>query len=306
MTAVTVDNPHTGMPYRTGIVLVLLAGVFWSTMGIGIRMIDHASAWQILFYRSLSLAIFLFVLFTIRSRGRPFGTFVRAGLPAIVGGVALMVAFIGSVMAIIGTTVANAFFLFASGPFFVAVLSWLILKERVRGATWIAIIFAIIGIGMMVAEAISAGRLWGNAAAVMSALGFAFFTLALRWGRTNDMAPLIFYGAIFTTILSGAVCMLNGDGIVLSLNDGAIASALGALALGGGMSVYTLGSRVVPAAELALLAMTEVLLGPFWVWLFLGETAGIYTLIGGAILMAAIIGNALSGLRHRPVAGGVH
>lgn len=299
-------DPASPLPYHFGILLVLLAGACWSTVGIGIRLIEDATAWQILFYRSLSLALFLCVLLFVRSRGRPFGVFAKAGLPAVMGGIALTAAFVGSVVAIIGTTVANAMFLFASAPFFVAVLSWLILRERVRRATWIAIAFAIFGIGLMVVEAISGGQLLGNAAAVLSALGFAFFTLALRWGRTNDMAPVIFYGAIFTTILTGAVCLLNGDGLVLSNRDAGIATALGVVALGGGMSIYTIGSRVVPAAELALLAMTEVLLGPFWVWLFLGETAGLYTLAGGAILMSAIVVNALSGLRHRPVAAGVH
>ena len=140
----------------------------------------------------------------------------------------------------------------------------------------------------------------------MSALGFAFFTLALRWGRSNDMMPLIFYGAIFTTALAGFVCVGNGDGLPVSLRDGAISTALGVLAIGGGMSIYIIGSRVVPAAELSLLAMSEVLLGPFWVWLFLGETAGVFTLIGGAILMSAIAGNALSGLRRRPPPAGLH
>ena len=80
-----------------------------------------------------------------------------------------------------------------------------------------------------------------------------------------------------------------------------IAFALGVFQVGAGLAIYTIGSKVVPAAELALLSMTEVLLGPFWVWLFLGETASLYTLIGGVILLFAIAGNALTGLRRKPV-----
>ena len=71
--------------------------------------------------------------------------------------------------------------------------------------------------------------------------------------------------------------------------------------VGAGLAIYTVGSKVVPAAELALLSMTEVLLGPFWVWLFLGETASVYTLIGGVILLLAIAGNALTSIRRKRV-----
>ncbi len=294
------------LTYHRGVALVLLAGTCWSLMGLGIRLIETASAWQILFYRSLSLSAFLMVVFFIRAPARPFAVIIKSGLPALLGGVALVAAFVGSVVGLIGTTVANAMFLFASAPFIVAVLSWLLLRERVRRATWIAVVFAVAGIGIMVADGVAAGQFWGNAAAVMSAIGFAFFTLALRWGRTNDMLPLIFYGAVFTTIIAAVICMANGDGLAVSAADGALATGLGLILLGGGMSIYTIGSRIVPAAELSLLAMTEVLLGPFWVWIFVGETAGLLTWIGGAVLLSAIVGNALSGLRRAPPPSGLH
>ena len=305
MTA-SVQDRRDRLSYRAGLILVLTAGAFWSTTGIGIRLIETASAWHILFYRSLGLAAFLLAVFVVRNPTRPFGIVAGSGVAAILGGVALVAAFIGSVLAIRNTTVANAMFLFASAPFFAAVLGWLVLKERVRGATWVAILVAICGIGLMVADAISAGQLWGNAAAVLSALGFAFFTLALRWGRANDMTPALFYGAVFTTVVAGGVCLTDGDGLAVSVSDGAISLALGVLVLGCGMLLFTVGSRVVPAAELALLSMTEVLLGPFWVLVFLGETAGLYTWIGGAVLLAAIVLNALSGLRRTPPPSGIH
>ena len=304
MTTSVQQQPHQ-LSYHWGLVLVLMAGAMWSTTGIGIRLIETASAWQILFYRSLGLVGFLLVFLTYRSSGQPLGAFARSGTTAVYGGVALVAAFVGSVLAIRNTTVANAMFLFASAPFFAALLGWLILKERVRPATWAAIAVAICGIGIMVADAISAGQLWGNAAAVLSALGFAFFALALRWGRANDMMPVLFYGALFTTLITGAVCLANGDGLSVSVNDGLISLALGVVVLGGGMSIFIVGSRVVPAAELALLAMTEVLLGPFWVFIFMGETAGLFTWIGGAVLLSAIVLNALSGLRRAPPPGGV-
>ena len=294
------------LTYHRGIALVVLAGALWSTVGIGVRLIEDASAWQILFYRSASLAVFLFAVFFVRNPQRPFDVMARAGLPAILGGISLVGAFVGSIVAIINTTVANAMFLFAAAPFIVAVLSWLLLRERVRKATWIGVVFAIAGIGIMVADAVSAGQFWGNAAAVLSAFGFAGVTMALRWGRMNDMLPLIFYGALFTSVITAVICSVNGEGLAVSTWDGAVASALGVIVLGCGLSVYSFGARVVPAAELSLLAMTEVLLGPLWVWLFLGETAGLLTWMGGAVLLSAIAGNALSGLRRAPPPSGIH
>ena len=301
-----IQSPPRGLSYTSGILLVLLAGVFWSSIGIVIRLMDGADAWQILFYRSLSLTIFLFAVLAIRSGGWPGRVFREAGTTGVLGGIALVAAFAGSIMSILGTSVANAMFLFASAPFFAAVLGWALLGERVRRSTWIAIAVAAGGILLMVSEAISFGQFWGNAAAVMSALGFAFFTIALRRGHMTDMLPVVCYGGLFATVLAALVCLTTGDGLAVSGRDAALAAALGVFQLGTGLSIYTIGSRVVPAAELALLAMTEVVLGPFWVWLFLGETAGFYTLLGGAILLAAIAGNALSGLRRRPPPAGVH
>jgi drug/metabolite transporter (DMT)-like permease len=305
MTA-TADRRAERLNYHWGLVLVLAAGAVWSTTGLGIRLIDSASSWQILFYRSLGLAGFLIAATALRGTGRPLATIARAGPAEILGGVALVAAFVGSVLAIRNATVANAMFLFAAAPFFAALLGWLLLGERVRPATWIAIAVAICGIGIMVADAMSTGQLLGNAAALMSALGFAGLTLALRWGRANDMTPALFYGALFTGLVTGAVCLGNGDGLAVTFNDGAISLALGVAVIGLGMFIFTIGSRVVPAAELALLAMTEVLLGPLWVFIFLGETAGVQTWVGGAILLSAIVLNALSGLRRAPPAGGMH
>ena len=88
---------------------------------------------------------------------------------------------------------------------------------------------------------------------------------------------------------------------MLSTQDTSIALSMGIFQVGAGLAVFTIGSKVVPAAELTLLSMTEVLLGPLWVWYFLGETVGFYTLLGGGILMSAIAGNALSGVRRKPV-----
>jgi DME family drug/metabolite transporter len=192
-------------------------------------------------------------------------------------------------------------FLFAAAPFLAAIFGWVILRESVRKATWIAMVFAMIGIAIMVIHGFAAGRMVGNLSALLSALGFAVFTIALRWGKLEDMLPAVFLAGIFAIITSAIVCQFGGYGFALPRNEIAIALSMGYLQVGLGLIVYTIGSQVVPAAELTLLSMTEVLLGPLWVWLLMGETVSFFTLLGGIVLMLAIAGNALSGLRRKPV-----
>lgn len=297
----TAEIETPGISYLNGVVLVLMAGVFWSSMGLGIRMIEVANVWQILFYRSIALAIFLFLVISFRSGFKPLQTIRRAGMAGAIGGIALVVAFAGGIYAIQTTSVANAMFLFAAAPFLAALLGWVMLRESVRQATWVAMIVAMIGIAIMVVNGISAGQLSGNLSAILSAFGFAVFTIALRWGKLEDMMPAVFMAGFFAIIIAAAVCLLKGFSFAIPAKDAAIALGLGVFQVGLGLTIFTIGSKVVPAAELALLSMTEVLLGPLWVWLFLGETANLYTLTGGAVLMLAIAGNALSGLRHRPI-----
>ena len=291
---------ESGVSYRQGVALVLLAGACWSIMGLVVRLMEAATAWQILFYRSLSLGVFLLLVLTIRSRGRPFRVFRRAGLPSLLGALALVLAFCGSIFAIRNTTVANAMFLFASAPFMAAVLGLLILKESVRRATWIAMAVGAVGVALMVAEGIALGHFLGNAAAVGSALGFALFAVALRRQYKEDMLPAVCLGGFFTAAVAGAMCLSGGEGLAILPHDLLLTLVLGIGQLGLGMTLFTIGSKSVPAAELALLAMSEVVLGPLWVWLVLGETAGFWTLVGGAVLLAAIAGNAVSGLRRKP------
>lgn len=296
--AIAIDAPVEG--YRKGLILVLAAGVCWSTMGMGIRLMQEAQVWQILFYRSCALAPFLLIVIAIRSKGQPFKVIHAAGLSGVIGALGLVLAFSGGIYAIQETSVANASFLFATAPFFAAALGKIILGEPVRRATWIAMGIATLGLGIMVADGISAGAAAGNAAAIASALGFAVFTVALRWGKINDMTPAVFLSGLFAAAFSAMMVQTTGLSLAIPTHDIGIAVAMGVFQLGTGLIIYTVGSKVVPAAELALLSMTEVVLGPFWVWLFLGETASTLVLAGGFILLLAITGNAISGVRRRP------
>jgi len=286
--------------HRAGLVLVLLAGACWSSLGIVVRLMESPTPWQVLVYRSLSLTVFLFVVITVTSGGRPFAVYRRAGKAGILGGLALVLAFSGSIVSVVNTTIANAMFLFATAPFIAAVLGRIVLGETVRRATWITMAFASAGVAIMVAEGLAAGHVLGNLAALVSALGFALFTIALRLGRDEDMLPAVSLGGVFTLVVAVVLCLVTGQTLLMSPVDMSLALGLGVFQLGLGLGLYTLGSKALPAAELALLAMTEVVLGPIWVWLFLGETAGPYTLAGGAILMAAIVGNAVTRLRRPP------
>lgn len=285
---------------RTGVLLVLGAGILWSTVGLGIRLMDDATVWQILLYRSVSLSLFLYLVIRVRSGESPMLQVRRAGFPAVIAGLALTAAYAGGIYAIQVTSVASAMLLFATAPFMTAVLGWIVLREPVRSATWLAIAVAIAGIGIMVADRTGSVALAGSLAALGSAFGFAIFTVALRWGRSGEMLPAVFMSGLFAIVIMAAICLIQGLPLVLSPRTGGIATAMGVFQVGAGLILYTLGSRSLPAAELALLSLAEVLLAPLWVWLLLGETATVNTLIGGAVLLGAIVGNALSGKRRKP------
>jgi drug/metabolite transporter (DMT)-like permease len=287
--------------YLRGAALVVGGAVLWSMMGLAIRLIGEATTWQILLWRSLGMAPVLFALITWRSGGRPFARIRAAGRTGLAGGLALVFAFAGAIYAIQSTTVANAVFLFAASPLITALLAWPLLREPVRPGTWAAIAVAAVGILMMVREGLEIGALWGNLAALASAAGFSVFTLALRRGRLGDMFPATMLGGVFSALTAVAVLTLTGERLAVVPSDAALALGMGVVLLGGGLACFTIGSRTLPAADLALLSMVEVLLAPVWVWLILAETASAGTFVGGAILLAALVGNALTGMRHRYV-----
>jgi drug/metabolite transporter (DMT)-like permease len=285
------------MTYRTGVTLVLVAGLLWSFMGLAIRQVEVAGTLAVLLWRSVGMVPVLFAWIAWHSGGHPLRQVRKVGLAGVIGGLGLVLAFAGSIFAFQATTIANAVFLFAAAPFFAAVLGWLVLREPVRRATWIAIGVACFGILVMVREGLSAGAMTGNLSALGSALGFAAFTITLRWGKLDDMMPAVMLGGIFSILLAAVILAARGETMWVPAHDIAVAMMMGALLLATGMVLYTLGSRAVPAAELTLLSMLEVMLAPVWVWLVMNETATPATFVGGAILLAAIAGNAFSGVR---------
>lgn len=292
------------MRYGQGVALVLAAGSLWSLMGLGLRQIEAASVWQILFWRSVGMVPVLFAFIWWTSGGRPLGALRRVGLAGAAGGFGLVFAFAGAIYAIQATTIANAVFLFTASPFVAAVLGWIILGERVRPWTWAAIGLAVLGMFLMVREGLAMGELAGNIAALLSAVGFGAFSVALRRGKLSDMMPVSMLGGVFSIIAAGVILIAQGEAIVVSGRDMGTSAAIGAVILALGMVMYTLGSRVIPVADLTLLSLIEVLLAPVWVFAFLGETASAATFVGGGVLLAAVALNAVMGAQMQ-MAGGL-
>ena len=140
-------------------------------------------------------------------------------------------------------------------------LAWLVLREAVERRTWWAIAWAIVGVAVMVGGSLRGGGLFGNLVTFLAALGFAGFTVALRRGREADMLPAVCLAGVFAMLTAGVMA----ENFAISLHDLLLCLTLGVLQIGLGLTLYTLGSRHVAAAELTLLSMTEVLLGPLWV-----------------------------------------
>ena len=274
--------------------LVFAAGVCWSTVGIGVRLIEAANVWQILLYRSISLSLFLFVILSLLKKSNPITSLLNTGSAGLIGGFALLAAYSGGIYSIQKISVANALLLFATAPFFAALLGRFFLGEKVSLTTWIAIGAALLGVLVMVSDKFGSSSLSGSIAALGSAIGFAVFTLSLRQGKSSEMLPTVFLSGLLAIPITGLICILTDSSVFLSKNDTAIAFIMGVFQVGLGLILYTTGSKTIPAAELTLLSLSEVMLAPIWVWIFLNEIPDILTLVGGAIILSALASTAFS------------
>jgi DME family drug/metabolite transporter len=295
MTAVASTVGDVGFLRGRG--LVLLSGVVMSIGGPLIRLLDSASEWQFLTYRAAALVAVLSVVLAVRYPGRLPATLRAAGWNGVIAGGFLACAFVGFVFSITHTTVANTLFLLSAAPFAAALLGWIILGERVSHATWLAMLGAFAGVAVMIGEGIVQSDLFGDLAALGAALGFAGFSVALRRGRGVDMVPAVLFAGIISGLTAAAICLATGAGLVIPFRDVGLSFTYGAVGIGGGLLLFTLGSRHVPAAELTLLSLTEVILGPLWVWLAFAEEPSRLTLLGGAILLSSIAALTLHGVR---------
>jgi drug/metabolite transporter (DMT)-like permease len=271
--------------YALGVLMVLVAGVCLSFGGLIMRYVESGT-----------LLGFLAAVY----RGRLVRPFLAVGREGIVVALGLGGGSICYLVAINLTTVANVVFILGAAPLLTALLGRLVLGERVRPVTWLAMAVALCGIALMVVEGLGSGRLAGNVIAFGAAIAFAVMVVAIRRAKSVDMVPASCLGGVAGAAVAAA--MVGDFGI--SAHDLGLALLLGSAQLGAGFLLITLGTRRVPAAEVPLLALTEVVLAPIWVWLWVSEVPGHLTLLGGAVVLAAVLVQAIVRLRReRGLAG---
>lgn len=279
--------------YGFGVACLLTATLFTSLAGILLRLMEQADAWQILFYRSLSFVVVLLGWIAYRHGRATPQAFRAVGRPGLVVAVALGAAFVTFIVALLQTTVANVVFINGSTPFFAALFAWLALREPVRPVVWLAMAAAFCGIAIMFAGGVAHGTLEGNLLALACCVSFAITLVAMRRGKAVDMLPAVCLAGVLVAL----VAALMVESFRISPHDLMLAVILGVVQLGLQYILVTTGSRHVPAAEIALIGRTVIVLAPLWVWIGVGEVPATATLIGGAIVLAAVVGQALWSLR---------
>ena len=278
---------------NSAVFVVLVAGLLWSFGPLVVRNIDNAELipWQYLFFRGsvifLVLNIYLFLV-----EGQKFiNNYSRIGLSGLIGGVSLGIGNITFILSITTTTAAITMMMLAAMPFMAAILAYIFLKEKISTTTLIAIIIAAAGIIFMSFDSIGEGTLFGLINGLLSSLGFAGFTVSLRWKKKTPKFTTVAIAGIFCAAVSLLVLLFNDNNILISLKSTSL-SALHGFLVCSGLILYSTKSKYLPAADLTLLSLTEVLGGILWVWLpvfGINEVPSTNTLIGGAVITFAII-----------------
>jgi len=272
--------------YRLGVLFAVFAGVFLSSAGVMVRFIESADPWTVLFYRSLTFSITVFVFICFRDPGRVWSRYAALTKIDMIVSIALAVGFIFYLLSLFHTTVANTVLLISTGPFFAALLGWLVLGERVGFSTLLAMCVALVGVGIMVFGETSFSDLLGMAYAIAAVLAFATMVVALRYsGSDHDSMP----ATSLAGLLAAAICLFFAPTLVISSWDLLMAVGLGSVQIGIGFIFITLATRSVPAAQVPLYALGETALAPLWVWLVVNEIPQFTTLLGGALVLLAVI-----------------
>ena len=275
-----------------GILLAITAGILWSTIGLSIKSIEQANVFEILFYRSIFISIFIGLLLHFLFRFS-FMDLLKNWVSYAAGGTALFFAYIGGIYALLATSAANALLLFACAPIFTAILSPILLRETISLKTIISIFIAFFGVLVMVWSDIGSGDWKGNLSAIISAMGFSFFTINLRINKHLQMLPSVFSSGIIASFVAFLIILISNYSFQLINKDFMIIFILGVVQVGGGLVLYTVGSKFVPATQLTILMLGEVFLGPLWVWIFIGEKVLYNTILGGSLICFAVLFNAL-------------
>jgi len=266
------------------LVLVLLSGLLWSVGGVLIRLVEDASGWQIIFYRSVTQTLVLLIAMTFIGTGSLPGRFLGIGRYGAAASFFLALAFIAFVFSILATDVANTLLILATVPFISALLGFVLLREKPSRSTIAGAVVATTGVAIMVGEGFSAGFVQGDLIAIFGAFCFASYIVFMRGGRATDMLPANAVAGIASAI---AAALLMGSSSI-SWYDFSLCIALGVFQTGLGLVTFTLGSKQLKASELALLSLIHVILGPVWVLLLVGEIPATNVVIGGAVVLGAI------------------
>ena len=271
--------------YLRGVVMLVAAALFLSTSGLALRNIETAEGWQILFYRSLTFSVTVFLFLLLRRDIRIRDELINLGWNGLVLAVFLGTGFIAYVFALLHTTVANALFVISAAPLMIALLGWLVLKERVPIRTWVAIGGATAGLVVMVGSEFASGRYLGNLIALWVPISYAVTIVLIRRSTRLHMLPALCLAGIVATAISA----FGIQNFSLSLHDLLISIYLGIFQIGFGFILLFLGARYVPAAQVGLIGLTETICAPIWVWLAVSEVPATATLIGGLIIFSAIL-----------------
>ena len=268
-----------------GPILILLGGFSLSWGGLIIRSFEEASIWQILFYRSIFF-LWALITFLILTYGKKtFKKIKEAGIPGLVGGIFLSGSYVAYMYSMTETTVANVVFIISTQTVFLPVLAYFFLKEKISPKGLVAIVLAMIGVTLMIGDSFGTGSLNGNLAALVIPINFSILILIIRKYPKVDMIPAIFYAGIFSC-LYGLIFL---ETIVISPTDVWLSFLLGVPQLAFGFIFITIGSRTTPAVMVGLLMLMETIFAPIWVWLFYNEIPPTSVLIGGLIIVSAVV-----------------
>ena len=268
-----------------GPLLIFLGALSLSFGGLIVKSFEGATLWQILFWRSLFFSLTVLAFLIISYKKKTFKSFYDSGLPGLFGGIILSFGFCGYVFAMYNTTVANTNFIISLQILFLAVFGYFFLKEKISAVTLTSIILAITGVLVMVGNSLSPGELSGNLAAFTMPITFAVLIMIVRKYPTVDMIPAQFVAGVSSCIIG----FLLSTKLMISPNDIFLGFLAGFFQVGFGFIFITIGARTTPSAMVGIIMLSESVLGPVWAFLFVSERPSMFGLIGGAIILFAVL-----------------
>ena len=267
-----------------GVVLVAAAALCWSTGGLLARLVD-TDPWTTVFWRSIFTAAFLLVVIFIQERGSAWPQIRGMGWPGVAMALCFAIASTCFINAVARTTVANTLVIQSTSPFIAALLGWAWMGERVQRRSWIAMAAALAGATVMASHSWGAGSITGDLLALTTAIAFAGATVIVRRHRHLRMTAAAGLASVFSAIFAWR----PARPLDVAPDDLALLALFGAAQLGLGLVMFMAGARLIPVAEASLIGVLESVLGPVWVWLALGETPAPAALLGGAIILTALV-----------------